>query len=115
MRSSSLGPLAVALFDPTPIPACADCPENAFLISDAPGAARGAVAYALFAAAIAGVVFMRLVRRYRAATPPLRRVVGPVYLFTLEALAALVASSLVRRSASRRRSWLEHLALARSR
>ena len=58
---------------------------------------------------------VRLVRRYRAATPPLRRVIGPVYLFTLEALAALVASSLVRTVSETAALWLEHLALRRSR
>jgi PAS domain S-box-containing protein len=108
-----LGPLAIALFDPTPIPDCTDCPENLLLITDAPGAARAAtVAYALFAASIGGALMVRLVRRYRAATPPLRRVIGPVYLFTLEALAALVASSLVRTVSETAALWLEHLALA---
>ena len=108
----TLGPLTVLLVDETPIAGCGDCPENALLVSDLPGAARVAtVIYALAAGAIAFVVFVRLVRRYRAATPPLRRVVGPVYLFTLEALAALIASSLFRPFSEDTAVWLEHLAL----
>ena len=108
-----LGPLSLALFDPTPIPGCADCPENAVLVSDSPDAAELArILYALAAATVAGVLFVRLVRRYRGATPPLRRIVGPVYLFTLEALAALVASSIARTVSETASLWLEHLALA---
>jgi len=108
-----LGPLAVALFDPTPVPSCDGCPANALLIADDPGVARAVrMIYALGAAAVAAALFVRLVRRYRAATPPLRRVVGPVYLFTLEALAALVVSSVVRTFSESASLWLEHLALA---
>ena len=50
-------------------------------------------------------------RRYRAASPPLRRVVGPVYLFTLEALAALVASGIVSAFSESAALWLEYVAL----
>ncbi len=90
------GPLLVTLFDPTPIPACDDCPRSAFLVEDSPGLARAAgIFLALGAAAIGAAFIVRLVRRYRAATPPLRRVIGPVYLFTLVSLVALVASSLI--------------------
>jgi len=92
----TLGPIAVSLFDPSPIPGCDDCPENAFLVTDRPGLARAAgVALGVSAAAIATVVFVRLIRRFRAASPPLRRIVGPVYLFTLLALVGLVASNVV--------------------
>ena len=91
-----LGPLLVTLFDPTPIPTCDSCPKSAFLVSDTPRLARAAgVVLALGAAAIGGAFIVRLVRRYRQATPPLRRVLGPVYLFTLVSLVALVASSLI--------------------
>jgi len=108
-----LGPLSLALFDPTPIPGCVDCPENAVLLSDEPDAAQLArIVYALVAASVAGMLFIKLVRRYRGATPPLRRIVGPVYLFTLEALAALVASTIVRTFSESTSLWLEHLALA---
>lgn len=108
-----LGPLSLALFDPTPIPGCTDCPENALLVSDDPDAARAStIVYAVFAVAVVGALFVRLVRRYRCASPPLRRVVGPVYLFTLEALAALVASIVVRTFSESAALWLQHLALA---
>jgi hypothetical protein len=90
------GPLLVTLFDPSPIPACDDCPESAFLVDDNAGLARAAaILLALGAAAIGAVFITRLVRRYLDATPPLRRVIGPVYLFTLVSLVALVASSLI--------------------
>lgn len=108
----TLGPLAVTLVDATPVAGCADCPESAFLLTDDETLARVAsLAYALLAAALALVVFVLLVRRYRAATPPLRRVVGPVYLFTLEALAALIAAGLVSTVSDSAAVWLEHLAL----
>jgi PAS domain S-box-containing protein len=90
------GPLMVALFDPTPIPTCDDCPRSAILAADNPTAARAAgVVFALGAAALGALFIVRLVRRYHEATPPLRRVIGPVYLFTLVSLFTLVASSLV--------------------
>jgi PAS domain S-box-containing protein len=90
------GPFLVTLFDPTPIPACDECPESAFLVTDSPGLARAAgIVLALGAAAIGAVFIAKLVRRYLDATPPLRRVIGPVYLFTLVSLVALVASSLI--------------------
>jgi PAS domain S-box-containing protein len=92
----TLGPLAISLVDPSPIPGCKDCPENAFLVGDRPGLARAAgLALGLSAAAITTVVFIRLIRRFRAASPPLRRAIGPVYFFTLVALVGLVASNVV--------------------
>jgi PAS domain S-box-containing protein len=92
----TLGPLLVTLVDPTPVPGCDDCPESAFLVADRPGLAQAvAVSVAVGAAALSALVFLRLVRRYRAATPPLRRVIGPVYLFALVALVGLVASAVV--------------------
>ena len=33
----TIGPSPVSLIDPTPIPGCDDCPQNAFLLSDRPG------------------------------------------------------------------------------
>jgi PAS domain S-box-containing protein len=90
------GPFLVTLFDPSPIPACDECPESAFLVTDSPGLARATgIVLALGAAVIGALFIAKLVRRYLAATPPLRRVIGPVYLFTLVSLIALVASSLI--------------------
>ena len=105
-------PLAVSLVDPTPIPTCDDCPESAFLIGDQPTLARAfTLVMGIGGALLAAVVFMRLVHRYKQATPPLRRVVGPVYLFTLEALAALIASSIVAMFSTRAAIVLQLLAL----
>ena len=90
------GPLLVALLDPTPIPTCDNCPRNAILAVDSPPAARAAgIVLALGAAALGAAFIVRLVRRYHEASPPLRRVIGPVYLFTLVSLVGLVASGLV--------------------
>ena len=92
----TVGPLLVTLFDSTPIPTCDTCPKSAFLVDDNTRLASAAgVALALGAAAIGAAFIVRLVRRYRQATPPLRRVLGPVYLFTLVSLVTLVASSLI--------------------
>jgi PAS domain S-box-containing protein len=92
----TLGPLAISLVDPSPIPACDDCPDSAFLVADRPGLADAAgIAFGVSAAVLAAVIFVRLVRRFRGASPPLRRVIGPVYFFTLLALVGLVASNLV--------------------
>ena len=92
----TLGPLAITLFDPTPLPACENCPENAFLVADRPGLARAiSIALALSAAGVLAAFGLRLVRRYGEATPPLRRVLGPVYLVTLIALVDLFASGVV--------------------
>jgi PAS domain S-box-containing protein len=92
----TLGPLAIAFVDPSPLPACENCPESAFLVTDSPGLARAVtVTLALAAAAILTVIGLRLVRRYGQATPPLRRVLGPVYLVTLIAFVDLLASGIV--------------------
>ena len=108
----TLGPLGVALTDTSPIAGCTDCPGSTVAIVDSAGLARAAaLAYALAAAAVALVAFVRLIARYRAASPPLRRVVGPVYLFTLEALAALIAGGLATTVSDAVARWLELLAL----
>ena len=92
----TVAPLSISLVDRTPVATCDDCPDSAFVIADQPNLARAlAIAVGILGASLAAAVFVRLIHRYRAATPPLRRVVGPVYLFTLEALAALIASSIV--------------------
>ena len=109
----TVGPFVVTLVDPSPVRGCDDCPESAFLVADRSGLAQMVnVAVALGAAALSAFVFMRLVKRYQEATPPLRRVDragvplhpggargarGEQPRRTLDETAAL---------------WLEHLALA---
>ena len=67
----TLGPLAITLVDPSPIPTCENCPESAFLVADRPGLTRAVtVALTLSALAVATVFAVRLVRRYRLASPP---------------------------------------------
>jgi PAS domain S-box-containing protein len=92
----TLGPLAVSLVDPSPIPTCENCPESAFLIADRPGLTRGVIVVVALSALTLAVLFgWRLVRRYTQASPPLRRVIGPVYLVTLIALVDFVAAGVV--------------------
>ena len=112
-RSSPSAPLALSLFDATPIPTCEDCPESAFLISDQPDLARAlAIVLGISGASIAGVVFVRLVHRYRQATPPLRRVVGTrLPLHARGTRGPDREQPRRRRSAAVRRSSLELVAL----
>ena len=89
----TLGPLAVSLVDPTPIPGCDDCPQSAFLVTDRPGLAQAVdVAFALFAASVAAAVFCgssTLPGGHAPATPRDRARL----LFTLIALVGLVTAT----------------------
>ncbi|MGH2968613.1 MAG: sensor histidine kinase [Solirubrobacteraceae bacterium] len=75
---------------------CDDCPANAFLIEH-----NDTLAYLLglpTLAVVLGVllaVTVILFRRWRAASPPLRRVLGPVYLSSAATVAILVVQTAV--------------------
>ncbi len=87
------GPLATSLVTPRPA-GCDDCPESAFLVWDDHAASLAAqVAYMLAAIALAVAVAVQLARRYRAATPPRRRTLRPIYALFLVALVLLVAGN----------------------
>jgi len=84
-------PTFEALFDPEPLPSCDGCPDT-LAIADRPTAVSAvAVLGGLLAAALAAIYIVRLVRRYQAASPPLRRILGPVYVATVGALLAIIA------------------------
>ena len=51
--------------------------------------------FGLAAVALALAMLIRLVRRYRAASPPLRRVLAPIYVFSAIALVGLIVSNAV--------------------
>ena len=91
----TLGPLAITLVDPSPIPTCENCPGERLPrrrpAGADPGGDRGA------ALAAGGRHGLRRATRapLSAGDSPLRRVLGPVYLVTLVALVDLVASGVV--------------------
>lgn len=88
-------PTIEALFDPTPLAPCTSCPEG-LAVSDTPGlvSATNAAGAALgLALSVAYVV--RIVHRYRSASPPLRRILGPVYVATVGGLLGIIATNTV--------------------
>jgi PAS domain S-box-containing protein len=92
-----LVPATVAiLVAPRPIPDCDDCPDSAIAVFDANELGEAIlVALSLGVIALVVVFLVHLARRYRAASPPLRRTLGPVLLTTAVALASyLVAAPL---------------------
>jgi PAS domain S-box-containing protein len=109
----TLGPLADLLFSAD---ACEGCPENALLLVESEAAvtvvgvaAVAATAYGLVATAVV------LARRWRAASAPLRRVLGPVFAtsaVTLLLLGLGIAVSLVSEAASEVLWWLVLFAYA---
>ena len=76
--------------DSTPIDNCAKCPANAFLVVDSTAATN---ALGVFWNCVAGVFMVAtaivLVRRWRAATTPARRVLTPVYVGGLVSVSIL--------------------------
>jgi PAS domain S-box-containing protein len=89
------GPLLISLVDSTPT-GCDTCPPSAFVVW--PGHALSVAAtagYAVAALALALAVVVELVRKYRAAGPPLRRILSPVYAMFGLAVVFLTASNAV--------------------
>jgi PAS domain S-box-containing protein len=80
------------LVDETPVPDCGDCPESpvAFLASENAASVVRALS-AVGAFVLLGVVLVHVIRRYRRATPPLRRMLAPVLLSSGVALVSIVA------------------------
>ena len=88
-------PLLVALLDRTPLPTCDDCAESAIVIRESDDAAAALrVIGAVVGIALSAAFIAILLRRYRAASPPLRRVLGPVYLVSVLGLAAIIVANL---------------------
>jgi PAS domain S-box-containing protein len=81
---------------PQPFSRCENCPDSAIAAFDANGIGEAIIAALSIAViALVVVILVHLVRRYRAASPPLRRTLGPVLLTTAAALAIyLVAAPL---------------------
>jgi signal transduction histidine kinase len=85
---------AVMLFDDLRDVVCDGCPENAFLVTrnEALALGFGLVALTVTIAALLATIVI-LVRRWRAATPPLRRVLGPVYLSAVATIVIVVVGT----------------------
>ena len=87
-------PLLVALLDRTPLPTCDGCAESAIVIRDSPDATAALRAIGTIVGITLSAAFITvLVRRYRAASPPLRRVMGPVYLVSVCGLGAIIVAN----------------------
>jgi signal transduction histidine kinase len=106
--SVMLGQAAVVMFEDTS-QGCPDCPRNLLLISDDPGIASAVLVVVSTAGALIAVaVAIQLARRWRTASPPLRRVLQPV-LWTgvagVGAVGLLYASYVLAPGLSDAASW----------
>jgi PAS domain S-box-containing protein len=88
-----LGPLLISLVDRTPTD-CTTCPRSAFVVRPSHALSLAAqIGYTVAAIGLALAALVELVRRYRDAGPPLRRVLSPVYAMFALALVFLVVSN----------------------
>ena len=91
----TVGALLAGLFDDFSQD-CAECPPNAFLVSESDTAVTVINAVLLvIALPVLGAIAWVLVRRWRAAAPPLRRLLLPVYVTASASIALLVVASAV--------------------
>jgi PAS domain S-box-containing protein len=89
------GPVLLALVDRTPTD-CDTCPQSAIVVHSSPAASAAvAVVYSIAVAVVAVAIVVELARRYRAAGPPLRRTLGPVYAMFAAGLGLLILSSVL--------------------
>ena len=87
------GPFLLTLVDRTPT-GCATCPESAIAVWPSRSAAVViAIGYGIAALTVVVAIVVELVRKYRAAGPPLRRAITPVYATFATAVLFLVASN----------------------
>ena len=93
---AGFGPTFVLLFERTAQSDCKDCPANAFLAwpSHSTTVVLGSVLNGI-AGAYLLVLIAVLARRWRAATPAARRVLGPVYAAGAAATVLLVVTAVV--------------------
>ena len=86
----------IALFDATPDPSCDGCPDNPLAITDAPGVVGVLEAIDTAVGIVLSLIATALlVRRWRRASPTLRRALWPVLGAGGAALAALVIGGLL--------------------
>jgi PAS domain S-box-containing protein len=73
-----LGPLLFSVFGEND---CSDCPDNRLFVTDSNVAASiVGLTFIVTGLAVCASTFWVLLRRWRAASPPLRRVLGPVFI-----------------------------------
>jgi signal transduction histidine kinase len=91
----TIGPLLTSFFQPSSDD-CDNCPANAFLISENDTAVTvvGALMLAAAIPALAAAVWV-LIRRWRAASKPLRRVLAPVYATASASILFLIVAGAV--------------------
>jgi signal transduction histidine kinase len=83
-------PMTLAL-DPATV-GCEQCPENLFLVEDSVSFVRAwSDVLNVVGFVVLGAVLVRLVRRWRGATPPLRRIITPLFVSGSLLMAMLIA------------------------
>ncbi len=89
----SVGPLLFSLFGEA---GCSDCPQNEFVLVDSQVAINVVglifIAVGLF---ICGATIWVLIRRWRVASAPLRRILAPVFVTSATAIALFLLAALV--------------------
>src|SRR5262249_17553533 len=86
--------ILVGLFERHP-GSCSNCPASAFLVDDDHALAVAAeIAFTVAAVALALIALFELLRRYRGASPPLRRTLGPVYGMFFFALVFIIGANI---------------------
>jgi signal transduction histidine kinase len=89
---TTLGYLPFVLFTDPTAAGCVGCPENVFLVSSDLGFVESwGDGLSVVGIALLSMVLIRLVVRWRAASPPLRRIVSPLYVAGGALMAMLVA------------------------
>ena len=88
-----LGPLLFTVFGEND---CSDCPENQLFLTDSKvGAGIVGVTFIVAGVSVCFSTFWILLRRWRAASPPLRRVLGPVFITSGVAIGIFLLAAFV--------------------
>ena len=91
-----LGPALTLLFDDLERSRCDGCPENALLIEANQGATQALEGTVVGGALLLiAAIVVQLIRRWRAASPPLRRSLAPVLATGTAALTLVAAANIV--------------------
>jgi PAS domain S-box-containing protein len=88
-----LGPALFTLFGET---SCDDCPSNKFVVSDSQLAVNiVGLTFIVVGVSICGATIWVLVRRWRAASPPLRRILAPVFVTSAIAIGIFLLAAFI--------------------
>jgi PAS domain S-box-containing protein len=81
---------------------CSDCPETKFVVTESQAAANAiGFTFIVVGVAICAATVWVLLRRWRAASPPLRRVLGPVFVTSGLAIAIFLSAAFIGAVSSR--------------